>query len=141
MAAENRIVGTNVKLTFTPDGGTAIDLEADFTEFSIDRSTDTVDVTAGNETERYHKATIENLEWSATLYDTNPAYKGDLLPRTKGTLLVQPEGAGVGLEEFEFETLLTSYNETYPFDGVLEIELSGVRLGAMTTEQGTAQTV
>lgn len=141
MAAEDRIVGSGIKLTFTPDGGSALSLEADFTEFSIDRSYDTVDVTAGNETARYHKATIENMEWSATLYDSNPAHKDDLLPGTVGVLLVEPEGAGVGKEEYSFETLITSYNETYPFDGVCEIELSGVRLGAMTIEQGTAQTV
>lgn len=139
MACDARIVGTAVVVTFTPDGGSAHTMSADFTTFSFDRSVDTVDATAGNETERCHKATIENMEFSITLYDAAQSFKSDLLPGTVGVWNVKPEGAGSGLEEFEFNGLLTGYSEEYPFDNLLEIELSGLRNGAMVKEFGTLQ--
>lgn len=140
MAYDNRITGTDTVLTFTPDGGTAIQLEADFTSFSFDRSVDTVDATAGNEKTRSPKATIEGMDWSISMYDVDMSLKGDLLPGTIGVLNVKPEGTGTGLEEFEMNVILTGYSEDFPFDNLLEIELTGVRVGDMLKEFGTAQT-
>lgn len=140
MAASDRNVGTNVVLTFTPDGGSAITLSADFTAFSMNRSVDTVDVTAGNETSRYHKATIEDMDVSITLFDAGQTFKDDLLPGVFGVLNVQQEGTGSGLPEVEFNFLITGYNESMPFDDAIEIEISGKRLGAMVSEVGSTQT-
>lgn len=139
MAAVDRIVGSNMVITWTPDGGSAVQLEGDFTEFSADRSLDTVDVTAGNETSRYHKGTVEGLEFSITIFDANQTYKDDILPGVVGVLNVKPEGTGAGLPEFEMNALFTGYNESFPFDGALEIELSGMRLGDMVIEYGSVQ--
>lgn len=139
MAASDRNIGTNVVLLWTPEGGSEVTLSADFTAFSMNRSVDTVDVTAGNETARYHKATIEDMDISITLYDANQSFKADLLPFTTGTLVVQQEGAGAGLPELELEMLITGYNESMPFDDAIEIEVTGKRLGAMTSDIGTTQ--
>lgn len=139
MAASDRRVGSAMVVTWTPDGGTARTLSADFTAFNFDRSVDTVDVTAGNEASRYLKGTIEGMEWGLTLFDASQSYKADLLPNTVGVLNIKPVGAGTGLEEFEFNAILTGYSEDFPFDGALEIELSGTRIGDMVKEFGSAQ--
>lgn len=139
MAASDRRIGTAMVVTFTPDGGTARTLSADFTAFNFDRSIDTVDVTAGNETSRYFKGTIEGMEWGLTLFDASQTYKDDLVPGTIGVLNIKPVGAGTGLEEIEFNTLLTGYSEDLPFDGALEIELSGTRIGDMVKDFGSVQ--
>lgn len=140
MAASDRNVGTNVVLSWTKSGGSAVTLSADFTAFSINRSVDTVDVSAGNETSRYHKATLEDMDVSITLFDAGQTFKADLLPGTTGSLTVQQEGTGTGLPEFTFDMLITGYNESMPFDDAIEIEITGKRLGDMTTEINTAQT-
>ena len=139
MAYENRITGTDTVITFTPDGGSPISLEADFTSFSFDRSIDTVDATAGNEKTRSPKGTIEGMDWTLNMYDVDRTLKADLLPGTVGVLNVKPEGVGSGLEEFELNALLTGYSEDFPFDNLLEIELTGMRIGDMIKEFGTAQ--
>lgn len=142
MGWETRRIGTNTVITYTPSGGSAITLSSDHTTFSPSRTVDTVDVTAGNETERAQKATIESLEWSLTLFDNsgNLVNAPKLLPRSTGVMNVKPDGVGVGLEEYEFNTLLTGYDIDDPFDGAIEISLSGVRNGAMIKEYGTLQT-
>jgi hypothetical protein len=59
MAAADRIVGSDVVVHFLPTGGTPgtdeIVLTADFTSFDWNRQVDVVDVTAGNEQDRYKK--------------------------------------------------------------------------------------
>ena len=139
MAKEDRIVGSNMVITWTPDGGVAVQLEADYTAFNFDRSIDLVDATAGNETTRYQKGTIEGMEFTITFFDAGQSYKADLLPGQLGVLNVQPEGTGSGLEEFEFNAIISSYTEDFPFDGLLEIEVSGERQGDMLIEFGSTQ--
>jgi len=139
MAYDNRITGTDTLITFTPDGGSPLSLEVDFTSFSFDRSRDTVDATAGNEKERMPKATIEGMDWTLNLYDVETSLKAQLLPGVVGVLNVKPEGAGVGLEEFELNVVLTGYSEDFPFDNLLEIEITGMRIGPMVKEFGTSQ--
>lgn len=143
MAASDRIVGTAVVLDFLPTGGTpGADekvLTSDWTTFKENRKVDTVDVTAGNETDRYEKATIEAIDFSVMMFDANQAYQSDILPGATGLLSVYPEGKGTGLPYHTFNCLLTGYSEDFSFDGALEIDLAGVRLGAMVVEVGSTQ--
>lgn len=140
MAASDRNVGTNTVLLWTKSGSSQVTLSADFTAFSMNRSVNTVDVTAGNETEEYVKATYEAMDVSITLFDAGQAFKDELLPGTIGALIVRQEGTGSGLPEIEFNMLITGYNESMPFDDAIEIELTGKRLGAMISEIGNTQT-
>jgi len=111
----------------------------DQTTFKFDSSVDTVDVTAGSETERYFKPTIEGLTWSLSLYDAGQSFKDKIQPRQEGRLTVYPDGVGSGLEYFQMNVLIESYNETFPFDGVREIEIAGMRQGAMLVPIGSLQ--
>ena len=139
MAAADRLTGRELVVRFTPDGGSVTTITGDQTSFSFDRQLDTVDVTAGNETERYFKDTIEGLEWTLMIFDADQSYLADILPRAQGLLEVMKEGVGSGKPIFSFNTLINANTEDYPFDGALEIEISGVRQGAMVEEVGSVQ--
>lgn len=143
MAAADRIIGSGVVVHFLPTGGTpGVDekvLTADFTSFDWNRQVDVVDVTAGNEQERYEKDTIEALDFTIMMFDADPTYLSAIKPRSNGKLTVYKEGIGSGKAKMSFNMLFTGYNETHPFDGALEIELTGVRRGAMVDEIGTVQ--
>lgn len=96
MAASDRIAGTNANILFLLTGDTPtadeVRLTADYTSFNWNRQVDTVDVTAGNETERYEKATIESMDWSLMMFDSNPAYLSKLKPQGTGTLSIYKNG-------------------------------------------------
>jgi len=141
MAPTDRLIGTNIVVEFLPTGGTpGVDekiLTSDFTTFSFNRQFDTVDVTAGNETTRFPKTTIEAADFSIMFFDANQTYAADILPGATGKLSVYPEGKTTGLPTFSFNCVLTQYSEDFPFDGVLEIDISGERQGAMIDEIGS----
>lgn len=139
MACADRRTANSAVITWTPDGGSAVQLEGDFTTFSFDDTIDTEDATAGNETDRCFVPTIRSVEGSITIYDAKQTYKGDIQPGQKGVLNMKPDGTGSGLEEVECTAYMTGYSEEFPFDGLLEIELSWTRSGAWAKAPGSLQ--
>lgn len=140
MAALDRLTGSDVVITFTPDGGSAITLSGDYTDANVNRSVRTVDVTAGNEKSSTNKGTIEDMDFSVTIFDADQTYQDQILPNTYGVMNIKKRGVGVGLPELEFNCLLTEFNEDFTFDTALEIEINGMRNGDMIKEVGSAQT-
>jgi|SRR5689334_8417407 len=134
-----RLVGTDLVVRFTPSGGSLTVITGDQTKFSFSRKLDTVDVTAGNERQRYFKSTIESMDFSLTIFDAEQSYKNILLPFTEGLLEIMSKGVGVGKPVIAFNALMTGYDEDLPFDGALEITINGNRQGAMVSEVGTIQ--
>lgn len=134
-----RLVGSDIVVRFTPSGGSLTVITGDQTKFSFTRKLDTVDVTAGNERQRYFKATIESLDWSMTIFDAEQSYQTIILPFAEGLLEVMKKGVGTGKPVISFNALITGYDESFPFDGALEISLTGHRQGAMIKEIGTVQ--
>lgn len=139
MAALDRLVGSDVVITFTPDGGSPITMSGDYTAAKVNRSVRTVDVTAGNEKQSTNKGTIEDMDFNITIFDADQAYLSQILPDTYGVMNIKKTGVGSGKPELEFNCLLTEYNEDYTFDAALEIEISGMRNGAMIKEVGATQ--
>lgn len=142
MAVSDRYTGSNVVIEFLPAGGTApADIETlsgDFTSFSYDQSTDVVDITAGNEKERAMIQTITALEWSISAFDTQAGFdKSVVYAGAQGLLTVYPKGKVNGKEYFAFNTVINGLNVSAPFDGAVEIEISGVRSGANTVAFGS----
>lgn len=141
MAPADRIVGSAVVVKFQPTGDTVVyTLTADFTSFSWNRTVDVVDVTAGNEPERYEKDTIEGLDFTLNLFDADPTYLTKIKPRANGQLWIYKKGEGTGLPVQSFNALIKSMSEDMPFDGALEIEVTGSRRGAMILDIGSVQT-
>ena len=141
MAASDRLTGSDLVVTFTPVADSEYTITGNQTSLSFDRQLDTADVTAGNELARYQKPTIESLEWTLMIFDANPTdtYETKILPRKEGLLKIYKRGVGAGKPIMSFNTLINSYTEDFPFDGALEIEISGVRQGVMVNETGSVQ--
>lgn len=142
MAYSDRLTGSDLKVNFTPDGGSLVAITGDQTVFNFSRKMDTVDVTAGNETARAYRATIESMDWGLTIFDADQSYQADLLPGTEGLLEIYKKGDDVTAGEpiISMNVLITGYDEDFPFDGALEISISGVRQGAMVAEIGSVTT-
>lgn len=134
-----RLTGGDLVVQWTPTAGSLTTISGDQTKFSMSRKLDTVDVTAGSERQRYFKPTIEALDWSLDIFDAEQSYQANILPSTEGLLTVMKKGVGTGKPVVSFNALITGYDEDFPFDGALEISLSGVRQGAMIVEYGAVQ--
>jgi len=142
MAVADRYTGAKVVCEFLPEGGTApADIEtltADFTSFSYDQSTDTVDVTAGDERERAFVPTITSLDWTINAFDTQSGFdKSVVYAGAKGKLTIYPKGKVDTEEFFSFNTVINGYNSSGPFDGAVEVEITGQRNGAMIDDFGS----
>lgn len=139
MSAAGRLTGTDLVVKWTKSGGSLTTITGDQTKFSFSRKYDTVDVTAGSERQRYFKATVEALDWTLNVFDASQSFKADILPGLEGLLQIYPTGVGSTRPIIGFNALITGYDEDFPFDGALEITLTGVRQGAMINEIGSVQ--
>src|SRR5574341_2622559 len=109
MAAADRLTGTDLVVNFTPSGGSLSTISGDQTAFSFSRKLDTVDVTAGNEKERYFKPTIESMDFTLDIFDANQVYQVDIKPRKEGLLQIYKQGLGSGKPILSFNALFTGY--------------------------------
>jgi hypothetical protein len=129
----------SIAVTVDTAGQGIVTLTGDFTNFSYNRQTDMADLTAGNGTARYEKPTIENMDWSLSIFQAKQSYVGVIQPQATGQMWVYPDGIGSGKPYFSFNAVIGGFNETYPFDDAIEIEMSGVRQGEMLIEVGSVQ--
>ncbi len=140
MALSERFTGSDIVVEWLPDGGVdptnTKTLSSDFTSFSMDKKVDTVDVTAGSEDNRSFLATLKSLDWTLSLFATTDANIDTVEEATKGKLTVYPKGKTIGQPMRSFNTIINSVSVEYPFDGAVEIEIGGMRTGAMITDIG-----
>jgi hypothetical protein len=155
MIAQHRAIGSTVRLVFepdvgAPDGGAAVEIQPDYTNFSFNSNWDVADLTAGNERGRFGKPTIEGMDFTLGMYfSVQPLNnylkalirKQEVLnePLTEktpaeGILHVLSEGYGVGKPFMSFQALFTGMNYTSPFDGAVDLEFSGQRQGQTLVE-------
>lgn len=137
MAYSDRYTGTDMVIEFTPSGGSLTVVSADFTEFSMDRKVDTVDVTAGNEDARVFLPTISSLDWSLSLFNGDETVLVLIKEGATGQLDVYPKGKVSGRPKRQFDVIVTAYTESFPFDGASEVEITGLRNGAMIADIGS----
>lgn len=138
MAYSDRLTGSDLLVNFTPDStSTLVEITGDQTAFNFSRKMDTVDVTAGSETERAYRPTIESMDWGLTIFDADQSYQANILPGETGLLEIYKTGdTSTGQPIISMNVLITGYDEDFPFDGALEISISGVRQGSMIEEIG-----
>lgn len=137
MAYADRFTGTDLVIEFTPEGGSLTTISGDYTMFSMDRKMDTVDVTAGNEIDRSFLTTQRSLDWNLSIFAGSDTLLTILKEGTKGLLTVYPKGKVTGRPMRSFNVIVTSYQDENPFDGAVEIEIGGIRNGAMITDIGS----
>lgn len=142
MAISDRYVGKDLTVHFLPTGGVVgtdeVVLSGSFSSFSMDRSADMADITAGNETSRSHLPTIESLTFQIAFIDeVQLADYAEIKPRSTGRLYVYPQGKTAGKPMLVFDCIIESFNHSFPFDDKVEIDLSGTRTGAMVSDIGS----
>jgi hypothetical protein len=118
MAASDRRVGTTDVIHFLATGGTpGVDekvLSADHTSFSENRVADIVDITAGNETTRTGKTTIEALDFTVMFFDADQSWLANVLPGAEGLLSVYKGGNTTGQPKHAYNVIFTGFSEDYP---------------------------
>ena len=131
MAYADRYTGKDAVVEWLKTGEvTPITVSADYTEYSLDISTDTVDVTAGNELNRSFIPTQTGAEFTLMLYLGNETDFSKITAGSTGKLTIYPKGKVAGRPVREFNAIITGFNQTSPFDGAVEVEISGIRNGA-----------
>ena len=139
MAADDRNVGHDAVLLFTPDGGAETAMEGDFRSWDLDIKANLVDRTAGDDGTRSYIPTVKEGSWTLEIVDARQSYKDDIQPDQEGSWEVRLEGTGSGLPVYVFPAIIESYKETMPFDDIITISVSGKMQGAFTTAIGSTQ--
>lgn len=139
MAYADRFTGRDLVVEWTPDGGSLVTVTGDYTSFSLDRKADTVDVTAGSMQDRQFLTTLRSLDWSLSVFGGADTVWTNMQEGQAGLLAVYPKGKGTGKPVRSFNAIVTSYQESFPFDGAVELEIGGIRNGAMITDVGDTQ--
>lgn len=129
MGFVDRFTGRDVVVEFTPDAGVLLVVSGDFTNFTMDRKIDTVDATASNEASRRFLSTLKSLDWSMSVYGGDETTFAIFKVGATGRLDVYPKGKSSGKPKRAFPVIVTSVQETYPFDNMVEYEISGLRSG------------
>lgn len=129
MGFSDRFTGRDVVVEFTPSGGSLMVVSADFTNFSMDRKVDTVDATASNEVSRRFLPTLKSLDWSMSVFGGDETTFSLFKVGAEGRLDVYPKGKTAGKPKRAFNCIVTGVQETYPFDNMVEYEISGLRSG------------
>lgn len=139
MAYADRFTGRDLVIEWTPSGGSLGTVSGDYTNFSMDRKADTVDVTAGSTQDREFLTTLRSLDWSLSVFGGLDTVWVNMQEGQAGLLAVYPKGKGTGKPVRSFNAIITSFTETTPFDGAVELEIGGVRNGAMISDVGDTQ--
>jgi predicted secreted protein len=135
MAYTDRFTGRNLVVNFTPSGGSLHTVTGDQTAFSLDRSADTVDVTAGSQQDREFLTTLRGVDWSMSIFGGNDTNVAQYLKEgTAGLLEIYPRGNTAGMPKIRFNGIVTGFNMSYPFDGAVEYEISGIRNGSFLSD-------
>lgn len=100
---------------------------------TVNRSLDTVDTSAGADTDRSHVATLADADFSLTILDNGTAgsaIRQALKLNAAGTLTYGPEGTATGKPKYQCVATVTGFNTAYPFDGEVEYDVSLNKNGA-----------
>lgn len=123
-------VGKDLYVSF---GGTVIN--AAHRAFDVNRSVDTVDTTAGADTDKSYLATLKDGTMKLTLLDDNTAGTASRRALTvggTGVLMWGPQGTAVGKPKYGCDAIVTAFSESYPYDGEVQIDIEFQKTGSMT---------
>lgn len=122
--------GNNLYVSF---GGTVI--SGDQRSLSKTGSVDTVDTTAGADTDKSYLTTLRDATFELTILDNGgdgSAVRRALAEGNGGTLIYGPEGTAAGKPKYECYALVTAFNTEYPYAGEVEFTVSLQKSGDWT---------
>lgn len=108
------------------------------TQFSYERTVDTVDVTTISEFEGTDIPVKSTMSFDATIYDADEDFTRFVIEEGQsGLFTVYKTGKFDGHDVFAFVGLIENVGEDFPDHEKLEISLSGMRQGAMVIPFGS----
>lgn len=128
----HRYTGESLAMTFDDT-----DIHADFLRLVVDDSIATVDVTAGNATDRAHIPTTRGVIFRIDLLQqaknpTGTAIRQALRVGNHAQLVYAPEGTATGRPKYACFATVTACKITYPFEDVVRMEVELRRDGAFS---------
>jgi predicted secreted protein len=130
MAAENRIIGKDVAVSFQ---GT--DIRPDFTSFTISSSADLIDVTAADEASRYYIAGVKDATMSLEAYfdGSTDTVWDKVVEGAAGTLIVSPAGTATGKMKLTWDRVIVKSRDLdIPFDNGVKLSVGFQASGTVT---------
>lgn len=130
-----RYSGKDLVIIWTPDGGSAVNLEGDFRTLTVSQEVDTIDASAGNDTFRTYLAGLKDGTVSLEVLDNDAnaaSFRSALAPGTTGTLEWRPQGTGTGKVTFSAPALVSSFETEYPYSEMVNISVEFQLTGAVT---------
>jgi hypothetical protein len=121
MAAADRHSGKSVHLSYTPDGGAAIDLDADYRAFEWNQELNEIDATAGDDDWEYFLSSFKRGTVLITiLAGVTATY---LVPDSFGVLIYGPEGSTATNRRVTLPVKLMKANEKTGYADVTTLDL------------------
>jgi hypothetical protein len=139
MAQSDRYLGNAWYGTWVYSGGT-VTLNGDQTAFTVERSADMVDMTAGSEASKAYLASLKDSKFGYTRYDTGnngSAVAAALREGTSGTLTWGPQGNTAGKPKFVIAAIVDSHKVQYPYSDKVMLEVNFQGSGAFISDYGT----
>lgn len=136
---ELRFTGEDLVILVTPTGGSELTLNTHYSAFSFGGKIDNVDVTAGNEVEKFKLVTKEDMTWSIDVWEGDFDTWDEFTTVKTGVMVVRPLGTGDGLPEFSFNYILEGHDHATGTDKAATLTCSGSRVGAMIIDFGGVQ--
>lgn len=137
MSAAQRYTGLNFVVLA---GATVISNDA--TEVSFEAKMRTEERTAGNDADASYNTTIKEGKWTIKLFDTGEfgtALQTALKPGQAFNMYIYAKGQASGKPVVAFPALVTDYKYPIKFDKNVEIEIQGLKNGAMISDFGVLQ--
>ena len=101
--------------------------------YTLEQTSDTIEDTSLGDTSRTYKAGLKGFSGSASLFfDEADAGQLLLVVGTEITIKVFPEGASSGDKYYSGSAIVTGYNISASFDGMVEAETTFTGTGALT---------
>ena len=101
--------------------------------YTLEQTSDTIEDTSLGDTTRTYKSGLKAFSGSASLF-FDEADAGQILLVVGGSITIKvfPEGASSGDKFYEGSAIVTAYNISASFDGMVEAELTFTGTGALT---------
>ena len=101
--------------------------------YTLEQTSDTIEDTSLGDSTRTYKAGLKGFSGSASLF-FDEADAGQLLVTAGSaiTINLSPEGTSAGDKFFSGDAIVTAYNVSASFDGMVEAEMTFTGTGAVT---------
>ena len=101
--------------------------------YTLEQTSDTIEDTSMGDTTRTYKAGLKGFSGSASLFfDEADAGQILIVVGTEIAIKFFPEGATTGDKYYEGNAIVTAYNISASFDGLVEAELTFTGTGTLT---------